>query len=251
MRRRFVSALHGLMASDARLVLLLADVGEFMFRDVFRDYPSRAYNLGISEQAIVDMAVGLSRAGFIPVVYGIAPFVVERAYEQVKLAAANGAQFVLVSVGASYDYGREGVTHHCPADVPVLFQVPGMNILVPGTPAEMASLLAQALERQALPVYLRLSEAANPVTYPVKLGLPLVIDGGDDARTLAVGPVLAQIGAPEGVMYVTSIRPLCPCDFEGYPIREIVEPYFPLLAGVLAGVLSGPVRSTGPERKFK
>lgn len=250
MRRRFVTALHGLMASDARLVLLLADVGEFAFKDVFRDYPTRAYNLGISEQAIVDMAVGLSRAGFVPVVYGIAPFLVERAYEQVKLACANGAQFVLVSVGASFDYGREGPTHHCPADVPILFQVPGMNILVPGTPAEMASLLGQALERQALPCYLRLSEAQNPCTYPVRLGAPLLIDG-DEATVVAVGPVLAQIGAPEGVMYVTSVRPLCPCDFEGYSIHEIVEPYFPLLGGVLSGVLSGPVRSTGVKRGEK
>ena len=53
------------------------------------------------------MAAGINKSGLIPVVHTIAPFIIERAYEQIKLdlgyqnLAAN-----LVSVGSAFDYAQ-------------------------------------------------------------------------------------------------------------------------------------------------
>ncbi len=72
------------MDRDERIVVLLGDIGVFAFQDVFTKYPNRCFNIGICEQSMVGMAAGLSMAGLIPIVHTIEPFLVERAFEQIK-----------------------------------------------------------------------------------------------------------------------------------------------------------------------
>lgn len=255
MRNRFAHVIHRLMARDPRLILLLADVGEYMFRDTFSTYGDRAYNLGVSEQAIVDMACGLSRVGYIPIIYGIAPFVVERVYEQIKLACLNDAKFILASVGASYDYGREGPTHHCPADVALLYQIPDMNIIVPGTASEMEALLIEAVDQQVLPCYIRLSETSNDESCLVHLGVPLDVVVGpsitNPVPVIAVGPALKFVigSGASRIFYVTSLRPLDVGAFSGLIRPLVVEPYYSLLPGIIAGQVYGPICSVSVQRK--
>ena len=99
-------------------------------------YP-KALNIGILEQATTSFAAGLSKVGFIPIVHTIASFMVDRAFEQLKIdfgyQKLNGN---FISVGGSYDYAALGCTHHCPGDIAVLKTLPGMQIVVPGTPNE-------------------------------------------------------------------------------------------------------------------
>src|SRR5580698_9122617 len=133
MRKQFVDTIADVMKNDEQLVVLLGDIGVHGFRQVFADYPKRIYNIGILESSTVSTASGLAMAGLIPVVHTIAPFLVERSYEQLKVdfgyQEVNGN---FVSVGSSYDYAALGCTHHCPGDVAILKQIPGMSIIVPG-----------------------------------------------------------------------------------------------------------------------
>lgn len=85
MKWTFGTALHKRMARDERIVLLWADVGKTMFASHFRDYPDRCINPGICEQATVSLAAGLAMEGYRPIVYTITPFLIERAFEQIKL----------------------------------------------------------------------------------------------------------------------------------------------------------------------
>lgn len=149
MRAAFFDALHKLMGEDSRIVLLIGDVGEYAARQIAADYPGRFYNLGISEQAIIGMAAGLARGGLVPVVYGIASFFVERAYEQIKLdIGLNQCRVILVTVGSGDEYAFEGPTHQCEYDIQLLRYIPFIYPVIPKTPYEIGRLLTEAANRQ-------------------------------------------------------------------------------------------------------
>src|SRR5512134_284566 len=85
MRKQFKDTMLDLAGGDSRLVLLFGDISVFLFRDFQQRFPERFYNLGICEATLVSVAAGMSAEGFVPVVHSIAPFVTERAMEQIKV----------------------------------------------------------------------------------------------------------------------------------------------------------------------
>ena len=262
MRKQFVKTVEDLMSHDERLVLLLGDISVYGFRNAFKLYPERVYNIGICEQAMTSMAAGLAKEGLIPVLHSIAPFVVERCYEQLKIDLCyQKLPANIVSVGSSYDYAALGCTHHCPGDVAVLRALPGMEIVVPGTPVEFDRLF-RAAYANSHPTYFRLSERSNQQSYDVEFGRAEVIRRGSLATVIAVGPTLTWVleatqELDVTVLYYTTVAP-----FDGHTLREncqhgkivLVEPYY---AGVLVpdihsalGHASVVIESIGVPHKF-
>ncbi len=212
MRRQLVETIECVMAEDERLVLLLGDIGVWGFRNAFARFPGRVHNIGILEQATISMAAGLAAEGFIPVFHSIAPFVVERAYEQIKIdfgyQRLNG---VLISVGASYDYAALGCTHHCPEDVAILKAIPGMRIVVPGAASEFDGLFRQAYQGDQ-PIYFRLTEQAHTSSISVVFGQATVVREGMLGTIVVVGPLLETVlkaccDMDVTVLYYTTLEP--------------------------------------------
>ncbi len=234
MRKQFVKTIEEIIARDKKLVVLLGDIGVFGFRNIFATHPDRIYNIGILEQATISVAAGLAKTGFIPLVHTIAPFIVERALEQLKVDFAFqqlGGNFV--SVGASYDYTALGATHHCPADVGILKNIPGMEIVLPGTAQEFDSLFKESYAN-GQPTYYRLSERSNSKSYPVKFGKAVVVQKGTKATVIAVGTALETVlsstaGKNVTVLYYTTLEPF---DYEtlqkNSPTNKVLicEPYY-------------------------
>src|SRR3989338_7811842 len=197
MRKQFVKTVGDILNRDKRLVVLLGDIGVFGFRDSFKTHPNRVYNIGILEQATISLAAGLAKTDLIPVVHTIAPFIVERSLEQLKVDFAFqrlGGNFV--NVGASYDYAALGAPHHCPADIGILKNVPGMEIVVPGTADEFDALFRQSYG-DGHPTYFRLSERGNTENRKVTFGKATVIKKGKKATAIAVGPILKNMRSEE------------------------------------------------------
>jgi transketolase len=263
MRKQFVKTVESQLARDKRLVLLLGDIGVFGFQKALKEFSDRVYNIGILEPATVSLAAGLAKTELIPIIHTIAPFLVERSFEQIKIDFGYqrlGGNFV--SVGASYDYASLGCTHHCPGDVGVLQNIPGMEIVVPGTATEFDALFQQAYAN-GHPTYYRLSERENLSSQPVKFGQANVLKRGSLATVVAVGPTLDYIlSAVEdidvGVIYYTTIAP-----FDYSTLREnlassgkvlLVEPFY---SGTLTHAISQAawpkpvaVDSVGVPREF-
>jgi transketolase len=236
MRQQMGQTVNELLERDQRLVVVLAEISTQFFRET--SSPQRVINVGIMEQTMVSVAAGLANEGFIPVVHSITPFLVERPFEQIKddfCYQRLGGNFI--STGASYDYSTEGMTHHGPGDVQILRSLPGMQIVVPGTPGEFDRLFREAYANSS-PTYYRLGATNNSVEYPVRFGKLEIVQRGKLATVIAVGPMLAAtLSAVEGldvtVLYCTTLAP-----FDAETLQAVsqsnriilVEPYY---AGVL------------------
>jgi len=212
LRKQFVKTVESVMDSDERLITILGDIGVFGFRNVFSKYPERIYNIGICEQAVTSLAAGLAKMKLIPLVHSIAPFVVERCFEQLKDDFGYqklGGNFI--SVGASFDYAGLGCTHHCPGDVGLLKTIPGMEIIIPGTSLEFDMLFRETYNNNN-PTYFRLSEHENKNNNKVKYGKANLIKKGHSATIIVVGPILDYIieatqNLDVTILYYTTINP--------------------------------------------
>jgi len=193
MRKKFIKTYEKIISADDKQVLLLGDIGVFGFRNVFAAFPSRVFNIGILEPATIGLAAGMSKAGLTPTIHTIAPFLVERAFEQIKIDL--GYQQLgcnLVSVGSSYDYAALGCTHHCPGDIGILQYIPGIEIVVPGTPEEFDKLFTDSHDNGKT-TYYRLSEKSHSLDFKVQFGKANVIKKGRDLTVITFGPMLEQV----------------------------------------------------------
>ena len=240
------------MEYDKRLVVVLAEISYSLFNKNNVAFAKRILNLGIMEQTMVSVAAGIAMEGLIPVVHSITPFLAERPFEQIKddfCYQQLGGNFI--STGASYDYSEEGMTHHGSGDVQILRSLPGMQIVVPGTPGEFDALFREVYAN-GLPTYYRLSVKSNPVEYPVRFGELAVVKQGKKATVIAVGPMLASVlPAVEDmdvtVLYCTTVAP-----FDGETLRAasqssnivVVEPYYEgvLVPDICAAMKQTPIR---------
>lgn len=252
MRAAFVEAVSEIFGQDSRASLLLGDIGAFGFRQLLHEHPKRALNLGILEQAMIGVGAGMASKGLIPTIHTIAPFLVERAFEQIKVDF--GYQKLpgnLVSVGASFDYSKLGATHHCPADVGILSNIPGVRIFIPGHSLEFRHSYVSEWNAGALN-YFRLSENGNDSPEIVEFGKAKVIERGRNGVVVVAGPMRdivmkAANGLGLEIHYLNSWDPGSPLhldtSFPGGKIA-IVEPYY---SGPLLNCLHRQITSAACE----
>lgn len=106
MRKLFSKELNKLLEKDERVYLLLGGVGYGYYKP-----GKKIINCEASEQAMVDIAVGLASEGKIPFVYSITPHLY-RAFEGIRIYL-DYYQFPvkLIGIGRDKDYDNLGFTH--------------------------------------------------------------------------------------------------------------------------------------------
>jgi len=121
-----------------------------------KKYPHRHVEVGISEQAGVDIAAGLAVSGFIPFLSVIAPFLGMRAYEQIRNDVGYANTNVKLNASSSgLSYATSGSSHQANEDIALMRTVPNMVILNPGDCYEVEMSLKKAVEYVG-PVYIRM-----------------------------------------------------------------------------------------------
>lgn len=159
MRKIFPKVVEKLMKKNKKIFCLLGDIGVFSFRNVFRVYEDRILNMSTMEQSMIGFASGLSKAGYIPIIHTIAPFLVLRALDQIKIDFVyNKLNCNIVSVGASNDYTKLGTTHHCFEDINVISNYEDVNIFIPSNPNEFEYLFKKNFNNKSIN-YFRISES--------------------------------------------------------------------------------------------
>ncbi|MGQ4809213.1 Apulose-4-phosphate transketolase subunit B [Candidatus Entotheonellaceae bacterium PAL068K] len=194
MRRQFRDTVLDLAAHDDNVIVMVGDISHYMFSDFQEKYPTRFFNMGICENALVSVAAGLSSQGFYPFVHTIAPFVTERCLEQIKDDMCyNAFGGNILSCGASFDYAWDGATHHCYTDLAILRLLPGIEVVQPGSRQELDTLL-RSQYRNGKPTYFRLSEHPHDIDLPVQFGRGTVLqDCGAKVTVMTAGPILGNV----------------------------------------------------------
>jgi transketolase len=221
MRQQFADTMLAVGQKDEKLVVLVGDISHFILQPFAKACPGRYYNVGICEPTIITMGAGLAKVGFYPVMHTIAPFLLERPFEHVKLdfcyQKLGGS---LITVGSAFDYANLGCTHHCYDDFALLKSLPGTQITYPATPVEFDTLFRQTYNNSSLTLF-RLPGAMNRQEFsPEKIvfGKGMRLTEGKDLTIIATGPqlqsaldardTLAGLGWDIEILYIHTIRPL-------------------------------------------
>jgi transketolase len=257
MRDRFYQIVPSLLDDEPNAALVLAVIGAgYIDRRARARLRERIVDVGIREQLLLSVAGGMALAGLRPIVHTFAPFLLERAYEQVKLDLGHqGVGALLVSAGGSYDMPKGGETHFGRRDVALLDTLDGWTVHVPGHREEAEALLREethGVDR----VYLRMSDQSNvrPVRAVTAGGrgrgdLHVVRRGPANSRAtvVAVGPMLDRtLAATEGldvtVLYAATVRPLDHATLRAAPGSDTVVLVEPYLAGTSTGVVAAALQ---------
>jgi transketolase len=212
MRKEFTKVAERILKKNKNTILILGDIGVHGFKKLFDKYPKRTLNIGILEQSTVSFAAGLAKVGYIPIVHSIAPFIVARAFEQLKIDFGyQRLRGNFVTVGGSYDYASLGCTHHCPEDINLISNIPSFQITIPGNSNEFHQLFLQSYNNK-YPTYFRLSAEENKTNLKVKFGKANLLQKGNKAIIIAIGPVLNYLlkfinKYDVTLIYYTTLRP--------------------------------------------
>ena len=142
MRSALASELVSLAEQNQKIFFITADLGFGVFDEFKARFPKRYINVGIAEAGMVGLASGLTKEGFVPVIYSIASFMNSRAYEQIKvLAGYNESKMVIIGAGGGLLYSKSGPTHHSLDDLGLALMIPNMHVAAPAGPQELKNLI--------------------------------------------------------------------------------------------------------------
>ena len=224
MRREFAKLCLETVKDDSKSVVMVGDISHFLLRETEQVAPDRFYNIGICEQSMVGMASGMAIEGMRPIIHTIAPFLVERAFEQIKHDIGyQNREVTIVTVGGTYDYSDLGCTHHCYGDIAMMRLIPNMQVFEPSTPQEFRTLFEKTWGN-GLPKYFRLSKEQHSQDFEVKPEVMKVVrESKDDRWVFVSGHILDDVlESPNiGVIYVPTLSSI---NKESYlEISKVIE----------------------------
>jgi len=136
MRDALIMRIWDEMRTNKRVVFVSADFGSPVLDKIRSDFPEQFVNVGIAEQNLVNVSVGLALEGYTVFLYAIAPFIPMRCYEQIRvnialLSELRPMNINLIAVGAGVSYAISGPTHQCYEDISLMRALPNFEVLSP------------------------------------------------------------------------------------------------------------------------
>ena len=251
---------------DRNVILLMGDQGAASFAKFKKEIPSQLINAGIAEQNIVSAAAGLTLGGKKVFAHAITTFLVNRAYEQIKIdVGLMQLPVVLIGVGAGYTYGSDGPTHHVNEDVATMRAIPGMTIYSPADTVSLAAFPHLAYKAKG-PVYIRFDKGNVPQLYKttddftvgvgqLKKGedVTLIATGLMVHKALAVAAELEKKGVKAGVIDIYRLKPLNERMLTRYlkGARAVVVMEEHSIYGGLASIIADFLADTDMHLRFK
>jgi transketolase len=221
MRTAFVNTLAELMKQHDEIVVLTADMGYSVFESLFKEFPNRTFNTGVTEQSSIGLAAGLAMSGYKVFLYAQAVFMTMRCYEQFRLDIAyQNLNVKIIGTAAGFSLNQLGVSHYALEDIGLVRLMPNVNIFTPGDAFESKWSTLKAYETKG-PAYIRLTKdnlRVHKTDINIKISDSIKINDGKDASLFVSGSVLPlayeisndlkKMGIKISLVSCPSIRPL-------------------------------------------
>jgi transketolase len=227
MRDVLIAMLHQQMLKDRDVFFITADFGAPALDRMRAEIPDRVINVGIAEANCIAVATGLALEGYTVYCYGIAPFISQRAYEQIRidlslLSHTRELNVNIISVGVGFSYDVSGPTHQCVEDMTIMRLLPNLQFFSPCDAALVEAFVPWSL-RVKKPKYLRFDGKPQPIVYDDRSRINfdagfceliqgkrvcLVATGHATHKAMAVAASLAREDMPVGVVDLFMLEPL-------------------------------------------
>jgi len=222
-RSVFGKTLAELGRTNPDIVVLDADLSCSTQTQLFaKEFPDRFFNVGIAEQDMIAMAVGLASVGKIPFAASFAMFATGRTYDQIRNSACYPEFNVkIIGTHGGVTVGEDGASHQALEDVSLMRGIPNMSVIVPADCRECEQIIKFAAENYG-PMYIRIprTNVCNVFdeNYEFDFCKAKVLEDGEDVTIITNGETLAEVieaaqilkqqGYSVQIIHVPVVKPL-------------------------------------------
>jgi transketolase len=165
MRDAFINVIYEKAKIDKKIFFLTADFGAEALDDFRVELPNQCLHMGISEQNMVDFGAGLAIRKNQVVLYAMAPFLIPRAYEQIKsVVSAMNLPIIFLSVGSGLGYDHATATHFTLEDIALAKAINHMQVWTISDSTLAEKVANYVLNNKNL-VYVRLERNKLPILH--------------------------------------------------------------------------------------
>ena len=196
-REAFGRALVEVGRANRDVVVLDADLTKSTMTTYFaKEFPERFFECGIAEANMAAIAGGLAYSGKIPFVSSFSAFVINKGFEQLRVAVAYPHTNVkVVGTHSGISIGEDGPSQMSVEEIALACSLPGFLVFSPADEVSMKAIVHLATEHVG-PVFIRAGRVKAPIIYKpdqkFEIGKSVQLTDGKDVTIIATGLLVAE-----------------------------------------------------------
>jgi transketolase len=196
-REAFGRALVELGRENKDVVVCDADLSKSTMTTYFaKEFPDRFFSFGIAEANMVAAGCGMAYAGKIPFVASFSAFVINKGFEQLRVAAAYpNLNVKVVGTHSGISIGEDGPSQMSVEEIALACSLVNFTVIAPADEPSCKALVKAAAAHVG-PVFIRTGRPKTPTIYgpdqKFELGKAVQVADGKDVTIMANGLLVAQ-----------------------------------------------------------
>ncbi len=209
-REAFGKALVELGRENPNVWAVDADLSKSTYTSLFaKEFPDRFVSCGIAEANMVGVAAGLASCGKIPFAASFSCFVMNKGFEQLRVAVAYpNANVKVVGTHSGISIGEDGPSQMSIEETSLACSLPGFVVLAPADEVAARALI-RAAAAYVGPVFIRTGRMKTAVIYAAdqrfEIGKAIEVTDGDDVALIANGLMVAEAIRARGILAAEGI----------------------------------------------
>jgi len=194
MRNELINLINKTLKNKKNSYFLTADLGYSVLENLQKNLRKRFINVGISENNMLLLAVGLSEINKnLVYAYSISSFLILRPAEIIRNYISNESRNIrLIGVGSGVSYSNMGKSHHSLDDINYIYSLKNILILNPANLEELYYLYKKFLNYNG-PLYFRINKNSFSQSKLFKRYKNIFVKKGKKLNLIVSGAILNHI----------------------------------------------------------